>query len=195
METLSHAWQSLLGAMGTTHPALLMLALALLPLVGVPASPLIIAAGARMGTAVGFVAVMVSLTVNFTVGYWLARRWLRSWLTVWLARRGYAIPQLAPGDESQFILLFRITPGMPLTVQNYVLGLAGVGFARYMLISLPVQAVYALAFVWFGQSLTGKATWKLALGVALLVAVGLVVSLLRRYLSRRRAGGANSIAP
>ena len=181
--------------MGTAHPAVLMVALALLPLVGVPASPMIIAAGVRMGTAVGFAAVMLSLATNFTVGYWLARRGLRGWLTAWLARRGHTIPQLAPKDESQFILLFRITPGMPLTVQNYVLGLAGVSFARYMAISLPVQAVYALAFVWFGQSLTGKTTWKLALGVALLIAVGLMVSLLRRYLSRRRGSGPNSIEP
>ena len=90
--------------------------------------------------------------------------------------------------DTDFILLFRITPGIPLSVQNYLLGLAEVDFTRYLLISLPVQSVYALAFVWFGHSLTGNATWRLVLGGAALVALVLAVSLLRRWLMRRRSG-------
>ena len=110
---------------------------------------------------------------------------MRAPLTRWLDSRGHVVPVLAPADEAQFILLFRITPGIPLSVQNYVLGLAGVHFTRYLLISLPVQAVYALTFVWFGNSLADNAAWKLALGAALLAAVGLAVGLLRRWLTRR----------
>ena len=185
MDAISHVWHSAMAAMGNAHPALLFLALALLPLVGVPASPLIIAAGVRLGTASGFALVVAALLCDFSLGYWLARRWMRTPLTRWLAGRGHVVPVLAPADEAQFILLFRITPGIPLSVQNYVLGLAGVDFTRYLLISLPVQAVYALTFVWFGNSLADNAAWKLALGTALLVAIGLAVGLLRRWLTRR----------
>ena len=182
MDAISQAWHTAMTAMGNAHPALLFLALALLPLVGVPASPLIIAAGVRLGTGAGFALVVAALLCDFSLGYWLARRWMRAPLTRWLAGRGHVVPVLAPADEAQFILLFRITPGIPLSVQNYVLGLAGVDFTRYLLISLPVQAVYALTFVWFGNSLADNAAWKLALGVALLVAIGLAVGLLRRWL-------------
>jgi uncharacterized membrane protein YdjX (TVP38/TMEM64 family) len=41
--------------------------------------------------------------------------------------------------------ILRVTPGVPLCIQNYLLGLAGVKFARYLLLSLPAQAAYALA--------------------------------------------------
>lgn len=182
MDAISQAWHTTMSAMGNAHPALLFLALALLPLVGVPASPLIIAAGVRLGTGAGFALVVAALLCDFSLGYWLARRWMRTPLTRWLVGRGHVVPVLAPADEAQFILLFRITPGIPLFVQNYVLGLAGVNFTRYLLISLPVQAVYALTFVWFGNSLADNEAWKLALGVALLVAIGLAVGLLRRWL-------------
>jgi hypothetical protein len=47
---------------------------------------------------------------------------------------------------------------------------------------LPVQVVYALAFVWFGNSLADNAAWRVALGAALLVAIALAVGLLRRWL-------------
>jgi uncharacterized membrane protein YdjX (TVP38/TMEM64 family) len=182
MDAISHTWHSAMAAMENAHPALLFLALALLPLVGVPASPLIMAAGVRLGTGAGFVLVVAALLCDFSLGYWLARRWMRAPLTRWLVGRGHVVPVLAPAEEAQFILLFRITPGIPLSVQNYVLGLAGVDFTLYLLISLPVQAVYALAFVWFGNSLADNAAWKLALGAALLVAIGLAVGLLRRWL-------------
>ena len=185
MDAISHTWHSAMAAMGNAHQALLFLALALLPLVGVPASPLIIASGVRLGTGAGFALVVAALLCDFSLGYWLARRWMRAPLTRWLAGRGHVVPELAPADEAQFILLFRITPGIPLSVQNYMLGLAGVDFTRYLLISLPVQAVYALAFVWFGNSLADNAAWRLALGAALLVAIGLAVGLLRRRLTRR----------
>ena len=185
MDAISQAWHTAMTAMGNAHPAVLFLALALLPLVGVPASPLIIAAGVRLGTGAGFALVVAALLCDFSLGYWLARRWMRAPLTRWLAGRGHVVPVLAPADEAQFILLFRITPGIPLSVQNYVLGLAGVDFTRYLLISLPVQAVYALTFVWFGNSLADNAAWKLALGAAFLVALGLAVGLLRRWLTRR----------
>lgn len=187
METLSQFWYHVLEVLGAAHPAWLFLALAFLPLVGVPASPLIIAAGVRLGTWGGFVLAMAGLLSNFSLGYWLARLWLRRPLAWLLARRGYQIPQLTAADETQFILLFRITPGIPLTAQNYLLGLAQVNFRRYLLISLPVQAGYALAFVWLGHSLAGSATWRLILGGAALVALGLVISLLRRWMVRRKA--------
>jgi uncharacterized membrane protein YdjX (TVP38/TMEM64 family) len=179
-----------MDALGTAHPALMFLAIALLPLVGVPASPLLIAAGVRMGTARGFALALAGLIVNFTLGYWLSRRWLRVPMARWLTRRGYSIPKLAAADEIPFILLFRVTPGMPLVIQNYLLGLAEVNFRRYLVISVAVQSVYALGFVWLGQSLQQSSAWKLLLGVSALVALGLVIALFRRWLARRRSGAA-----
>jgi len=185
MDAISQAWHTTMTAMGDAHPALLFLALALLPLVGVPASPLIIAAGVRLGTGAGFALVVAALLCDFSLGYWLARRWMRTPLTRWLVGRGHVVPVLAPADEAQFILLFRITPGIPLSVQNYVLGLAGVDFTRYLLISLPVQAVYALTFVWFGNSLTQTGTWRWVVAMATILALGIAIKLVRKGLTKK----------
>lgn len=146
-----------------------------------------VAAGVRLGTLRGFSLTMAALLVNFTLGYWLARRFFRGPLIRWLTGRGYRIPSLSAADETPFILLFRVTPGMPLVVQNYLLGLAEVGFWRYLLLSLAVQSLYALAFVWLGQSLQQSAAWKLLLGGSAIVALILGVALLRRWLARRAA--------
>lgn len=195
-ETLSSWWKAGLAEASSAPPIVLFCALALLPLVGVPASPLLIAIGIRLGTARGYAMAMAALLVNFTLGYWLARRWLRGPLTLWLTRRGHTVPRLAAADEVPFILLFRVTPGLPLVIQNYLLGLAEVNFRRYLLLSLAVQSVYALAFVWLGQSLQQSAAWKFLLAVSALVALTLIVALLRRWLNRRKAAKSSaSIAP
>lgn len=179
------AWKDhLLDALNTAHPALFLAAMVLLPLGPFPASVLFILAGLRFGTAAGFALSMLSLAANMTLGYWLARRVVRALMERWLAGRGLRVPRLEPGDELRFLLLFRITPGMPLFAQNYVLGLAEVRFGRYLGVSLAAQLPYVLGFVWFGQSLTESSAWKVALAVAGLVAAALLVSLLRRWLRR-----------
>ncbi|HMP85010.1 MAG TPA: VTT domain-containing protein, partial [Verrucomicrobiota bacterium] len=128
-------------------------------------------------------------------GYWLARRGMRGPLTRWMERRGWRVPQLSDGDETLAILMLRVTPGIPLCVQNYLLGLAEVRFGRYLLLSLPAQAAYALAFVWLGNSLASSGVWRLALGVAALTGLVLLVSLLRRWLSRRASEAATVTTP
>lgn len=185
LEQLQHLRQQLETALGSAHPALVFGALVVLPLGPFPASVLFILAGSRFGAAVGFLMCLTALTANMSLGYWLARRLMRGPLERWLTRRGHAIPTFDPADELRFLLLFRITPGMPLFVQNYVLGLAGVRFSRYLPVSLAAQAPYVFVFAWFGQSLTETSGWKVALAVAGVVAALLAVSLVRRILAAR----------
>ena len=189
MELISTIWHSLLNLIGAAHPVLLFFGLALLPLAGVPTSPLWIAVGVRLGTATGFVMALGGLLLNYTIAYWLARRWLRQPLARWLESRAWRIPQVKTEDESLLILLLRLTPGLPLFVQNYLLGLAEVRFGRYLLLSALIQAPQVLAFVWFGNSLAENAVWRLLLGGGALVALSVLVILVRRVLKRRASPG------
>jgi uncharacterized membrane protein YdjX (TVP38/TMEM64 family) len=109
--------------------------------------------------------------------FWLAARWLRQPIEKLLAARGHRIPTLAGEDETKFIFLCRLTPGVPLTVQNYLLGGARVHFGRYLLFSLPVQWAWGVAFVIFGNSLTRSSVWRVLLAGCLLVALWLLISL------------------
>jgi uncharacterized membrane protein YdjX (TVP38/TMEM64 family) len=154
VDFLQALYEGSLALLKGGHPAWVVLAIALLPLCGVPVIPLIVLAGARLGPVTGSLATCGALAFNVSLGYWLAARWLRQPIERLLAARGHRIPTLAREDETKFIFLCRLTPGVPLTVQNYLLGGARVHFGRYLLWSLPVQWAWGVAFVVFGNSLT-----------------------------------------
>src|SRR5688500_14468170 len=112
MEYLTQLWLAVQNFIGGAHPAWLFAALAFLPLVGVPISPLWIAVGMRFDTPTGFSLALAALVVNYTAGYWLARRWLRGPLARLVERRGWKLPQFSTLDETLVILLLRLTPGV-----------------------------------------------------------------------------------
>jgi uncharacterized membrane protein YdjX (TVP38/TMEM64 family) len=187
MSTLTHWWLLFIQMVQAAHPAWLFFGMVFLPLSGLPASPLWISAGIRLGTLGGAALCAASLLLNLSLGYWLARAWLREPLTRLLARRHHRLPSLGGAGETELILLLRITPGVPLCVQNYVLGLAKVAFGPYLLISWPIQFGYALAFVWFGNSLAGSNAWRILSAVAAVLAVALATRVLRRGIRSRSA--------
>jgi len=189
---MTHTWAEFLNLVGHANPLVLFLALAVLPLIGFPASFLVVAIGIRLGTPVGMLIAGAAYLVNFTAGYWLARSWFRAPLHRWLERRGQRLPEVAAADETQFILLVRITPGPPLFLQTYTLGFARVHFGGYLLLSMLVQMGYTFAFLSFGQSLNNKALWHSVLAVGLLIGVGLLVNLLRKRITAKRGEGAKS---
>lgn len=184
----SAVWQDLLARLASAPPHLFFLALVVLPLGPFPASVLFIAAGARFGAAGGFGVAFAAMAVNVTLAYALSRHVLRRPIERWVRARGWKVPVFRPGEEIRFLLLFRITPGIPLCVQNYVLGLSSVRFRLYLPVTLIVQIPYVLGFVWFGQSLTQTSAWRVGVAVAGLVALVLLVNLVRRRLSERSDG-------
>ncbi len=187
LEWIAHVWSVFLSVVSNANPVLLFLAIAFLPLFGCPASPLLVAIGIRLGTATGMLFVGAAYLINFIAGYWMARSWFRAPLGRWLERRGQRLPEVAAADETQFILLIRITPGPPLFIQTYTLGFARVHFGRYLLYSMLIQMCYTFAFLSFGQSLNHAALWRTVLAVGLLIGVALAVNLLRKWLLARRA--------
>jgi uncharacterized membrane protein YdjX (TVP38/TMEM64 family) len=197
LAVIFHVWQSFLAFVGHANPVLLFLCVAILPLIGCPASPLLVAIGIRLGTAYGMALVAAAYLVNFTAGYWLARGVFSAPLSRWLERRGQRIPSVSAADETQLILLIRITPGPPLFMQTYMLGLARVGFVRYLVLSMLVQMGYSFALLSVGQSLNHNAAWHIILAVGLVIGVALAVNLFRRWLMSRRlpAPGIVAIAP
>lgn len=169
-------------------PIGLFAALVFLPLIGIPVSPVWIAVGVRLGTVWGTLIALIALLLNFTLAYGIASRFIRGHLRAWLETRGKALPEMKPGDEARWIILVRIAPGFPLFLQNYVLGMAGVGFLRYLLLSLPIQGIYAFLFIALGTSLSGSGIWRAVLAGSGLVAAGILISLVRSHLqgSRRK---------
>jgi uncharacterized membrane protein YdjX (TVP38/TMEM64 family) len=54
--------------------------LTLLPLVGIPTTPLFVLAGATFDLVTALAGCALAIAANLALSYWLARRWLRDWL-------------------------------------------------------------------------------------------------------------------
>ena len=67
-------------------------------------------------------------------------------------------------------VMLRVTPGVPFPLQNYLLGLAGMPFAKYMLISVPLNAVMCSSLILFGDALM-----KGSVGIAIVGVVAFVI--------------------
>jgi uncharacterized membrane protein YdjX (TVP38/TMEM64 family) len=185
------AFEQGLALVRSAGPVVFFLGMALLPAAGAPQMVFTLSAGPLFREQLGMPAVvalaMLAMLINMALSYWLASRVLRPLLKSLLNQLGYKIPEVTRGDETGLIVLLRVTPGIPFPVQNYLLGLARVSFARYLLVSFAIQAPLNAAFVVFGDSLlSGKG--KMAFYGISAVAVLLVgTHLLRKHYAKKRA--------
>jgi uncharacterized membrane protein YdjX (TVP38/TMEM64 family) len=161
---------------GTRFPWVIFTALVILPGFGFPASALLLLAGAIWGsslqsglTALAAIALNISWTHSLAAGpgrhlaiRLLGDRWLR-WHT------------MPRNDHLKLACLLRLTPGVPLFVQNYVLGLLGVPLRESLLIAIPVTGLYVFGFVLTGGALFEGKTGLAVTGLSLVVVAAIGV--------------------
>jgi len=172
-------------------PVAFFTAMVLLPACGVPmlifSLPVVSLFAERIGLVPVLLLSVAAMTANLVLTYFLARRWLRP-LLAWLVQRlGYRMPQVEEGDATSLIVILRVTPGIPFFMQNYLAGLAGVPFGKYLLISCLLTWPMNVGIMLFGDALLhGKG--KVALvSFSLLLAVTAATHLVRRHYGRKRA--------
>lgn len=175
----------------STGPFIFFLAMALLPALGVPLSFFCLTAGSVFGPQLGMPAVMAlslaAITTNIALSYLLARRAFRPPLEYMLNRLGYQMPQVQSGNVTDLIVLLRVTPGLPFPVQNYLLGLAAVPFARYLLVSCLIALPLNAAIIFFGEALLQGRGRTALIGLLLLLALMAAIQLLRRHYRARNS--------
>jgi uncharacterized membrane protein YdjX (TVP38/TMEM64 family) len=164
-------------------------AMAVLPAFGFPISFFYFTAGPAFGeqlTMPGVVAAAwAALAVNFALSYWLAHRALRPAVEWVLSHTRFRVPQVKPENQLTVAVLMRVTPGPPLFLQSYLLGLAGVQFRTYMAASMGVQAVLGTGFIVFGKALMERRSGLAVMGALVLVAALVLVRVLRRKFAKR----------
>lgn len=149
----------------------------------VPVSPFYLTAGSLYGSETALAGSAVALAASMALSHVAAGSLLRPRLVDWLARRDHAAPRLRDtSDELLVILLVRITPGLPLFAQNVALGAAGVGLGRLLLLSVPIQMVFATGFVLLGRSAFEGRSGLALLGVGLIGGAAIVARLVHRRL-------------
>ena len=143
--------------------------LAILPLLGFPASLLHIAAGIRFGAAVGLALVSLSILFQLLVSYGVVKLWRNQFeASRWLRKLRERIPQGAHASVCIFTLLL---PGAPYAAINYVLPLLGVPLRTFLLCAWPLHTLRSTITVVLGDQSDQLTATRLMIlvGYALLV--------------------------
>lgn len=184
-------WVADQGVMGWLVFVAVYAGVVILPL---PAAAMSVAAGLAFGWW-GFPLSMLGSILGAVPPWWATRRFLRA--PVMRRLRG---PRVEAADRAVrdnawlFVSLLRLTPILPFTLQNYLLGLTDVRFGPYVGATLLGLAPGTLAMVWIGEmgglASVGADRAKLALAGAGLVAFGILVLWMIRVamVQLRRAG-------
>ena len=100
---------------------------------------------------------------------------------------------MPPYEQYEFVFLMRMIPGNPLAVQNYALGLAGIPFVKYVVVSLPIQYVQIFGYVYLGEGFFTGGFSNMAIAVSFFVILAIVARMLdKRYGHKLR--GKNGIS-
>ncbi len=160
-----------------------------LPLFGTPVSLFYFTAIPVLGGPYGLYGItgaLISIGVSMSLAYSLANGLLRPFLSRWMKKRGYDIPVVKRENEWKIILLMRLSP-FPYLVQNYSLGLSGCRYFPYILISWPIQGLFALGFMLMGESFAGGGMKYALLGMFLLVTCFVLTGMTRTRLQQKEA--------
>ena len=174
------------------RPAMIFLAIVILPAGPFPVSVLLLAAGVVYGERFGlFVAGLLALSaivLNFSLTYWIARYPARKLVARLIRNFDVEIPKLPDHHVRRFTIVFRITPGLPFFLQNYILGIAEVPFRVYFVVSLLAQIVWTFGFVVSGGAIFEGEAGKAIAGICLLVVATLLTQTLRKKLGAGEKG-------
>jgi uncharacterized membrane protein YdjX (TVP38/TMEM64 family) len=170
-----------------SNPVALFAAIAILPGLGFPASPLLILAGAVWGSDLGSCFIAIAATaLNMTWTYAAAAGPARRIIARLLGTRWDRWRDMDRRNLLKLTLLLRITPGVPLVIQNYTLGLLAVPFVPYLLISVPINGLFVTGFVLTGGAIFEGSLGAAIAGVSILIAASIAVKMIRRRLAAAR---------
>ena len=169
------------------NPALLVLALIILPGLPVPSSALLVAAGVvwRDHPILACTTAVSALALNMVWTYAFAAGPGRKRIEHLLAESEVKIPALPRNDHVRLILILRLTPGIPFFVQNYALGLLRPPFRLYVLVSILCNAPLVCGLVLSGAGLATGNLLPLLAGISLVVLAVIIAHTLRNRLNRR----------
>ncbi len=153
------------------RPMLLFAALVILPGLPVPTSALLFLAGTvwRDRPVIACAICLLAIALNLTWTYWLAARPGRFLVEKLIINGGLRIPELPLGNHLKLLLVLRLTPGLPLFIQNYLLGFLRVPFGLYLGISISCTGLIACGVVLSGAGIADGNLKPVLAGVGLIV--------------------------
>lgn len=144
-------WVQGLGVLGAVSLALFY---AVAVVFMVPASVLTLGAGFAFGVVWGTVTVSVASVTGATLAFLLGRTLLRDFVV----RKVEGHPRFATLDQAvqnngfKIVMLTRLSPAFPFTLQNYMYGLTKVSLKDYVLASWIGMLPGTVMYVYFGSA-------------------------------------------
>ncbi len=163
--TLYLAWaiwdhQAFIRWMESARPLPYFLAMAVLPAIGIPLTPLFLLAGVTFDLWAAMLGSALALAANLVLCYYIGRSRLRRRLVAAFHRFGYELPDFAVEHDRSSLrrtlgtaALVKLTPGVPGFIKNYGLGAARVPFAIYFAVGMAASGAYGAILILFGDSL------------------------------------------
>ena len=179
-------WINLLSSVKSfleLNPWALVLALATLPGLGFPISPLLVLFGVVLPPLYGLPATLalayLAQGLCTTWSYALARGPLHSLLKKYVLR-SRNLPEMTHSNTMRLGLFLRLTPGIPYAMQNIILGIMGMRLRPYLFISIPITSLWTTGFIITGGAIfEGQLGWALG-GILFLIALMLAIHIWRQ---------------
>jgi len=168
---LSQNWQAFLAWKAQVGAVPFFIGMALLPLVGVPSTPLFVLAGVTFGLGTALAGSALAVLANLLLSHLLVRRLLWSPLSRLFDRFHHQPPDVTAGNAFGVLLLLRLTPGLPSALKNYASALVDVPFMVYLGVSWATTLLYAVGLIVLGDSLDNASLAEAGIAAALLGAV------------------------
>ncbi len=184
---LKSAWTTVEGYL-KTHPSTLFWALVILPGLPVPTTALLLTAGVvwRERPLMACLLCLLALLLNLSWTYWLAAGPGRKVVERILAATPIKIPELPKGDQLKLILVLKLTPGIPLFLQNYLLGFLRAPFHLFLGISLLANGLIGTGVVLSGAGLSDGRIMPAISGIFLIVVGAVLTKWIRGWIARRK---------
>jgi len=187
---LARWWDLAVGFL-RERPLWLFLALVILPGLPVPTSALLFVAGMvwREHPVAACAIHLVAMGMNLSWTYWLAAGFGHRTVERLLGVIGVAMPEIQGGSRMRLVLALKLTPGIPLFVQNYLCGVLRVPFRIYLLVSLLCNGIIGIGFVLAGVGFGDGKVVPALTGLSLVALGILATQWIRGFLANRKAAG------
>lgn len=119
-------------------------AYALLPVVGIPLSPLLVLAGVKFGFPQGMAVAAGGIFIHHFIAYHLVHGRLRQRVKDRLAQSKYSIPTPEEKNHVWFTVIFASIHGPPYAIKLYLLALTEVRFRVYFWVGAPVYIIFCV---------------------------------------------------
>jgi len=174
------------------RPWALFLAIVVLPGLPFPVSALLLVAGIvwREHPLGACLFSLAALSLNMTWTYWVAAHPGRRLIERLIRLTALRLPDLSQQDHLGMILVMRLTPGIPLFFQNYLLGFLRAPFRLYLPLSIVLTGLMSSGIVLAGAGASDGRFAVTLTGIALVVVAIILTRWFRAWLEKRKAAAA-----